>query len=68
MARLTAAERKKIPASKTASGKKGGAFPLNDKNHIRAARSLERFASPSEKSKINAAARKAGIGKKGRGK
>ena len=68
MARLTAAQRKKIPASKTASGKKGGAFPLEDKAHIRAARSFERYATPSEKKKIDAAARKAGVGKKGRSK
>lgn len=68
MARLTAAQRKKIPASKTASGKKGGAFPLEDKAHIRAARSFERYASPAEKKKIDAAARKAGIGSKKRSK
>lgn len=63
MARLTAAQRKRIPASKTASGKKGGAFPLEDKAHIRAARSFERYATPAEKKKIDAAAKRAGIGK-----
>ena len=68
MARLTAAQRKRVPAAKTASGKKGGAFPLEDKAHIRAARSLERFASPSEKKKIDAAAKRAGIGSKKRSK
>lgn len=64
MARLTAAQRKKIPASKTASGKKGGPFPLEDKAHIRAARSFERYATPAERKKIDAAAKRAGIGKK----
>lgn len=64
MARLTAAARKKIPASKTASGKKGGAFPIEDKAHIRAARSFERYATPAEKKKIDAAAKRAGIGTK----
>ena len=68
MARLTAAQRKKIPASKTASGKKGGAFPIEDKAHIRAAKRFERFASPAEKKKIDAAAKRAGIGTKKRSK
>ena len=71
MARLTAAQRKKMPAKEFAGGKKKGTtgrFPLNDKNHIRAAKSLERYATPGEKKKIDAAARKAGVGKKGRSK
>lgn len=69
MARLTAAERKKMPASKFAGGKKAGTtgrFPLNDRKHIAAAESYERYANPSEKKKINAAANKA-FGK-GRGR
>ena len=72
MARLTAAQRKAIPASKFAGGKSKanptGSFPLNDKTHIRAARSLERFASPAEKKKIDAAAKREGIGQKGKSK
>lgn len=62
MARLTAAQRKKIPASKTASGKKGGPFPLEDKAHVRSARTFERYATPAEKKRINAAAKRDGIG------
>lgn len=66
MAKLTAAQRKKMPASEFAGGKKKGStgrFPLNDKAHIRAARSYERFATPAEKRKIDAAANRAGVGK-----
>lgn len=63
MATLTAAKRKKIPAKKFANPEKRR-FPLEDKAHIRAAESYERYASPSEKAKINAAAKKA-FGKKG---
>lgn len=70
MARLTADQRKKIPAKEFAGGKSKsnptGRFPLNDQNHIRAARSLERFATPAEKKKIDAAAKREGIGKKGK--
>lgn len=70
MAKLTAAQRRKMPASSYAGGKpKGkptGSFPLNDKRHIAAAESYERFASPAEKKKIDAAAKKAfPKGKKG---
>lgn len=68
MARLSAAQRKKMPASEFAGGKGGkagatGRFPLNDKAHIRAAKSYERFATPAEKKKIDAAASRAGVGK-----
>lgn len=63
MAALTTKQRKAMPASKFAGGKskdnKTGSFPLNDKKRIAAAESYERFASPSEKPKIDAAARKA---------
>lgn len=62
MARLTAKQRGKIPAGKFAGP--GRSFPIEDKAHIRAAKSLERFASPSTKKKIDAAASKAGIGAK----
>lgn len=68
MARLTAGQRKKIPASKFAGGKKKGStgsFPINDKAHIRAAVREEKFASPATKKRINAAAKRAGV-KKGK--
>ena len=68
MARLSAGQRKKMPASEFAGGKPKskptGRFPLNDKAHIRSARSYERFATPAEKKRIDAAAKRAGIGKK----
>ena len=64
MARLTAAQRKKIPASKFAGPNRS--FPMQDKAHIRAAKSLERFASPATKKKINARAKAAGVGTKGK--
>lgn len=59
MARLTAKQRKQIPASEFAGPK--GSFPIEDKAHIRAAVREEKFASPAEKAKINAAARRNGI-------
>ncbi len=64
MARLTTEARKRIPARDFANPKEK-AFPLEDKAHIRNARARERFASPAEKAKINAAARREGIGKLG---
>lgn len=64
MAKLTAKTRAKIPSAKFANPKERR-FPLQDKAHIRAAESYERYASPSEKTKINSAARRA-FGKKGR--
>lgn len=66
MAKLTSAARKKIPSSKFAGP--GHSFPVEDKAHIRAAESLERYASPSTKAKINAAASKAFGKKAGRGR
>ena len=66
MARLTAAQRKKLPSSAFAGP--GRSFPMEDKSHIRAAKSLERFASPATKKKINARARAAGVGTKSKGK
>lgn len=63
MARLTTKQRKAMPASDFAGGKpkgeKTGRFPLNDKAHVKAAESYERFATPAEKQKIDAAANKA---------
>lgn len=69
MAKLTTKQRKAMPAKEFAGGKGGkagdtGRFPLNDKKHIAAAESYERFATPDEKGKIDAAANKA-FGKKG---
>ena len=62
MAKLTTKARNALPPTKFANPKKRK-FPLQDKAHIRSARSYERFASPAEKQKINTAAAKAGIGK-----
>lgn len=63
MAKLDAAQRKAMPAKDFAGGKpegdKTGRFPLNDKAHIKAAESYERYATPAEKAKIDAAAKKA---------
>lgn len=63
MAVLSSKQRKAMPAKEFAGGKpKGnaeGRFPLNDKQHIAAAESYERFATPAEKKKIDAAAAKA---------
>lgn len=68
MAVLTTKQRKAMPAKEFAGGKGGkagatGRFPLNDKKHIAAAESYERYATPAEKTKIDAAANKA-FGKK----
>lgn len=62
MARLTAKQRKKLPSSAFAGPDRS--FPMQDKAHIRAAKSLERFASPATKKKIDAKARAAGVGVK----
>lgn len=63
MAKLNAAKRKDMPAKEFAGGKPRGKpegrFPLNDKAHIAAAESYERYATPAEKVKIDAAAKKA---------
>lgn len=73
MAVLTTKDRKAMPAKEFAGGKGGkagdtGRFPLNDKKHVAAAESYERYATPAEKSRIDAAARKAfPKGKKGAG-
>ena len=56
MATLTSKQRKGMPASKFAGPK--GHFPIEDKAHVAAAESRERFATPAEKAKINAAAKK----------
>lgn len=60
MARLTAKARKAIPASQFAGPK--GRFPIEDKAHVIAAKREEKFATPAEKVKINAAARRDGVG------
>jgi hypothetical protein len=65
--KLTSKARNALPPQKFANPK-ARKFPLQDKAHIRSARSYERFASPAEKSKIDAAAAKAGIGKKSKSK
>ena len=64
--RLTAEQRKKIPTSKfglPSKRKKGtagkGAYPMPDKAHAKVAKAFAtRFASPSEKAKIDAKADK----------
>lgn len=67
MARLTAAQRKSIPKSQTGlpgkTTKKGGAvsgsYPMPDKAHARAAKSLAaRYATPAQRAKIDAKADK----------
>jgi hypothetical protein len=63
MAKLTAKTRNALP-KKSFANPKDRKFPLQDKAHIRSARSYIRFASPAEKTKINAAAKRAGIGQK----
>ena len=60
MARLTAAQRKKLPKKSFAGP--GRSFPMNDKAHARAAVREEKFASPATKKKINARAKAMGIG------
>lgn len=67
MARLTAAQRKNIPKSQTGvpskTTKKGGAvsgsYPMPDKAHARAAKSLvARYGTAAEKKAVNAKADK----------
>lgn len=77
MAKLTSAERKKIPSSQMGvpgkATKQGGAvagsYPMPDKAHARAAKSLvSRFGSPSEKAAVDAKAdRILGKGKQKKG-
>ena len=62
MSKLTARTRDEIPSKEFANPKKRR-FPLEDKAHIANAESRERFATPAEKKKIDAAADKA-FGKK----
>ena len=68
MAKLTMAERKKLPKSDFAVPSKApgpGSYPIPDKAHAANAKAREHFASPSEKKKINAKAnRKLSGGKK----
>ena len=59
MARLTAAQRKKLPSSSFAGP--GRSFPMNDKAHAKAAVREEKFASPATRKKINSRARSAGV-------
>jgi hypothetical protein len=66
VAKLTAAQRKKIPQSKfglpekagSAKGKAAaGSYPMPDRAHARAAKSYAaRFASPAQRARINAKA------------
>lgn len=72
MAKLTAAERKRIPKSeyglpskKNSKNKAGrGAYPMPDKSHARVAKAYaKRFASPSQRAKIDAKADRV-LGKK----
>ncbi len=62
MSKLTTEARKKLPSSKYAlPAKKGeansGSYPIPDKTHARVAKAYaSRFASPSEKAKIDAKA------------
>ncbi len=63
MARLSAAQRKALPASDFAGPNRS--FPVNDKNHARAALSMIGNAPPSARAKIRAKA-DAKLGKKGK--
>lgn len=67
MARLTAAQRKKLPKSTFAGP--GRSYPIPDKSHAKAAKSMAaRFASPAVRAKVDAKANKV-LGKgKGKGK
>ena len=64
MARLTAAQRKKLPASAFADPK-DRAYPMEDKNHAEAAvRLVAKYGSPAQKASVHAkAAREYGLGK-----
>jgi hypothetical protein len=62
MARLTAAQRRALPASDFAGP--GRSYPVNDANHARAALSLLHNAPPAARPKIRAKANaKLGISK-----
>lgn len=65
MARLTAKQRKQLPASDFAGP--GRSFPINDKNHARAALGRINNAPPSARPAIRAKA-KAMLGKGKKGK
>jgi hypothetical protein len=68
MAKLSAAQRKKIPSSKfglpekagSAGAKaKSGSYPMPDKKHAAVAKAYaKRFASPAQRARINAKANK----------
>lgn len=78
MGRLTTAQRKRIPKSEfglpAKKGKSGqnaagrGGYPMPDKTHARVAKAYaSRFASPSERARIDAKANRIlGKGKKGK--
>lgn len=59
MARLKAAQRKKLPAGDFAGP--GRSFPMEDKVHAEKAVQLEKFASPATKAKINRRAEAMGV-------
>jgi len=59
MAKLSAAQRKKLPAKAFAGPNRS--FPMNDMNHIRAAVREEKYADPATKARINSRARAAGV-------
>ena len=73
MAKLTQAQRNKIPSSKFGlpgkgegpKGKGSGSYPMPDKKHAAVAKSYaKRFASPAEQKVIDAKANRI-LGKKG---
>ena len=67
MARLTAAARKKIPASEHGlpeKGKGSGSYPMPDRKHAAVAKAYaKRFATPSQRARIDAKANRI-LGKK----
>jgi hypothetical protein len=58
MAKLSTLARKRLKPSDFADPK-DRAFPLEDRRHIANAESRERYATPAERKKIDAAARRA---------
>jgi len=67
VAKLSAADRKKVPASKTglpgkrtkSGGAVSGSYPMPDKEHARVAKAyVSRYGTPAEKKAVNAKANK----------
>ena len=59
MSKLSAKQRKAMPSGEFAGP--GRSFPMNDVTHARMAVSMEKYASPATKAKINARAKAMGV-------